>query len=243
MCLGLPYVVWLAALQRQRVMTKHGVAAADEEAWATACYPCSLLQMHALLQQQQQQQPSLAQPHQAAQQQEQASVPLRAPRVQQMTGVAQGADITQQQQHYAGPALPRTQDSIQSMPSMAQPPIQPVPAHLHDVLVTHLFCCNVPAAGASEAPSQASSYAGPLTSAMTTSKAMRAVRDHATRSEGTAAGAAPGGSMRPRDSAASGDSSEASETGVVNSPLVDKQRRPSGEHAAVCACLGVYRAA
>lgn len=90
MCFGLPYVAWLAALQRQRVMKKHGVAAADEEAWATACYPCSLLQMHALLQQHQQQ-PSLVQPRQA-QQQEQASVPLRAPRVQQMTGTAESAD-------------------------------------------------------------------------------------------------------------------------------------------------------
>lgn len=102
-CLGLPYVAWLAALQRQRVMTKHGVAAADEEAWATACYPCNLLQMHALLQQQHQQQPSLVQPHQA-QQQEQASVPLRAPRVQQMTGTAESAD----HRSSVGPALPPT---------------------------------------------------------------------------------------------------------------------------------------
>lgn len=102
-----------------------------------------------------------------------------------------------------------------------------------------LLCCNVPAACASEAPSQASSYAGPLTSAMTASKAMRAVRDHATRSEGAAAAAAPGGGSMlqgPRDSVASGDSSEASESGVVNSPLVDKQRRPSGARAALCAC-------
>lgn len=78
-CLGLPYVAWLAALQRQRVMAKHGVAVTDEEAWATACYPCSLLQMHALLQQQHH---CTASYHH----QQQASVPLRAPRVQQMTG-------------------------------------------------------------------------------------------------------------------------------------------------------------
>lgn len=84
MCLGLPYVAWLAALQRQRVMTKHGVAAADEEAWATACYPCSLLQMHALLQLQHQQQQ--ASPRHQQHQQQQASAPLRAPRLQQMTG-------------------------------------------------------------------------------------------------------------------------------------------------------------
>lgn len=87
MCLGLPYVAWLAALQRQRVMSKHGVAATDEEALATACYPCNLLQMHALLQQQHQQQQSVLNPrHPQQQQQQQASVPLRAPRVQQMTG-------------------------------------------------------------------------------------------------------------------------------------------------------------
>lgn len=73
---------------------------------------------------------------------------------------------------------------------------------------------------------------------MTASKAMRAVRDHATRSEGAAAAPGGGGSMQqgPRDSIASGDSSEASESGVVNSPLVDKQRRPSGARAALCAC-------
>jgi hypothetical protein len=86
MCLGLPYVAWLAALQRQRVMTKHGVAATDEEAMATACYPCNLLQMHALLQQQQHQQQQSVMNSRHPQQQQQQSVPLRAPRVQQMTG-------------------------------------------------------------------------------------------------------------------------------------------------------------
>lgn len=86
MCLGLPYVAWLAALQRQRVMAKHGLAVTNEEAWATACYPCSLLQMHALLQQQYQQQQGLLHSHHSQQQQQTASVPLRAPRVQQMTG-------------------------------------------------------------------------------------------------------------------------------------------------------------
>jgi hypothetical protein len=79
-CLGLPYVAWVAALQRQRVMAKHGVAVTDEEAWATACYPCSLLQMHTLLQQQQYH--CTASHHQ----QQQASVPLRAPKLQQMKG-------------------------------------------------------------------------------------------------------------------------------------------------------------
>lgn len=60
---------------------------------------------------------------------------------------------------------------------------------------------------------------------------MRTVRDHSTRSEGTAVHTAgPGGSMRQglRDSQADDDSSEASETGVVNSPMLDKQQRPSG---------------
>lgn len=79
MCLGLPYVAWLAALQRQRVVAKHGVAVTEEDAWATACYPCSLLQMHALLQQQQ----HSSNPRR---QHQQPSVPLRAPVVQQMTG-------------------------------------------------------------------------------------------------------------------------------------------------------------
>lgn len=65
---------------------------------------------------------------------------------------------------------------------------------------------------------------------MTTSKVMRAVRDHSTRSEGTAPLAGLGGSMRQgaRGSQASEGSSDASETGVVNSPMLDKQQRPSG---------------
>lgn len=91
MCLGLPYVAWLAALQRQRVMAKHGVGASDEDGWATACYPCSLLQMHALLQQQHYQQHPTAPLCQrtSMQQQQQHPVvgaPLRPPKVQHMTG-------------------------------------------------------------------------------------------------------------------------------------------------------------
>ena len=94
----------------------------------------------------------------------------------------------------------------------------------------------IPAA-ASEAPSQASSYAGPLTSAMTTSKVLRTVRDHATRSEGTVplgGGMAPGGSMRQgvRHSHDSTCSSQVSETGVVNSPMVSKQQ--SGALQEIC---------
>lgn len=84
------------------------------------------------------------------------------------------------------------------------------------------------AACASEAPSQASSYAGPLTSAMTSSKVMRAVRDQATRSDSAAPPGGHGaGSNRlgPRDSLDSTGSSMASETGVVNSPMVEKQQQ------------------
>lgn len=84
---------------------------------------------------------------------------------------------------------------------------------------------------ASEAPSQASSYAGPLTSAMTSSKVMRAVRDQATRSDSAPPPGGHGaGSNRlgPRDSLDSTGSSMASETGVVNSPMVEKQQQQPG---------------
>jgi NADPH:quinone reductase-like Zn-dependent oxidoreductase len=72
MCLGLPLVAWLALMQRQRVVAKHAVNDPDGESWVTAAlYPCSLLQMHALMQQQEQQQC-------------QAAAPYKAPKVQQM---------------------------------------------------------------------------------------------------------------------------------------------------------------
>jgi hypothetical protein len=72
MCLGLPLVAWLTVLQRQRVVAKHAVSDPEGESWVTAeLYPCSLLQMHALMQQQEQQQC-------------QAAAPYKAPKVQQM---------------------------------------------------------------------------------------------------------------------------------------------------------------
>jgi predicted DCC family thiol-disulfide oxidoreductase YuxK len=72
MCLGLPLVAWLTEAQRQRVVAKHAVSDQEGESWVTsAMYPCSLLQMHALMQQQQQQQC-------------QAAAPYTAPKVQQM---------------------------------------------------------------------------------------------------------------------------------------------------------------
>jgi hypothetical protein len=231
MCLGLPYVAWLAALQRQRVMTKHGVAATDEEAMATACYPCNLLQMHALLQQQQQSLLSSRHP----QQQQQQSVPLRAPRVQHMTGGHVGCLFM----YAPGSCQPMHSISIKS--SSCKRARHALPFYsLHAVsglalnflrLALCLTCTAVAAiaAAASEAPSQANSYAGPLTSAMTTSKVLRTVQHHATRSEGTvplSKGLAAGGSMRQgvRHSNDSTCSSQASETGVVNSPMVSKQQ-------------------
>lgn len=87
-CLGLPYVAWLAALQRQRVMVKHGLPPSDEDGMATACFPCSLMQMHALLQQQHH-----GHTGQHQQQQWPVSAPLRAPRVQQMSGEGEGLQM------------------------------------------------------------------------------------------------------------------------------------------------------
>lgn len=71
--MGLPLIAWLTVLQRQRVVAKHAVVEKEEDAWATmALYPCSLLQMHVLLKQQQQ--PVAGQ----------AAAPYKAPKVQQM---------------------------------------------------------------------------------------------------------------------------------------------------------------
>lgn len=82
-CLGLPFVAWWTALQRQRVAAKHSVDDSREPGWlSTALFPCSLLQMHALLQQ-------AAALHQ--QQQAAAPPPHKAPKMQAMTGAPRAA--------------------------------------------------------------------------------------------------------------------------------------------------------
>ncbi|KAF8065467.1 hypothetical protein HT031_003068 [Scenedesmus sp. PABB004] len=145
MCLGLPLVAWLAALQRQRVAARHAVQEGGEPWWAAAaCFPLSLLQVHALLHE-------LHGPPQPAAGSDAPA--LKPPRVQQMTA---------------------TESLLQ-------------------------------------APSQAQSVAGPLTSNISTSRLLRAVHTHSVRSE----------SIAPRRDAGSrlGDSvSSDTSSGVVDNP-------------------------
>lgn len=139
-----------------------------------------------------------------------------------------------------------------SMPPSPSPSCQCIlKKHTQTHSRTLPLCRHRPAACASEAPSQASSYAGPLTSAITSSKALRALRDQQqpTRSDGTPAPSGGGGGgngarLGPRDSQDSaGSSSQASETGVVNSPMVDRQQQQQKGAAMCSSCSNILFAA